>query len=52
VPQLPLKEVSWVGWDTLTAYFQAIEPFENEPFLQFKGNRLFEFQDFCSAWQE
>lgn len=52
VPQLPLKEVNWAGWDTLTAYFTAIAPFENELFLQLKGNKLFEFQDFCGTWQE
>lgn len=49
---IPLKEVNWEGWDTLMNYNKALAAFENEPFLSMKGNRLFEFQDACNAWQD
>jgi hypothetical protein len=52
VPTLTLKEVNWAGWETLTSYFQSIAPYETEVFLSMKGNKLFEFQDFCNSWQD
>lgn len=52
VPSLILKEVNWAGWDILCEYFEAMAPFENELFGQLKSARLFEFQDFCTSWQE
>ena len=52
VPNIAIKTIDWEIWQVLKAYHDELKPFESQPFVKIKTEKLYEFQDFCTSWNE
>jgi dynein heavy chain 2, cytosolic len=52
IPSLAVKQVDWEQWNVLEEYWEGLKKHEAELFVKMKIEKLYEFQDYCSAWSE